>query len=303
LHYVLGSIQEAALEAHHAPGSAVRGRRRAKRARPKPKAKRPAIAKPAPPPLAEPAPGAVVHVLRPFIGPSVAGVGGTWACNLCNVTATGPTRWGPFAKALCHADPRAVHATREVRVHELGRVAGGWACSRCRLAVPSHRRAAAARAKCPVPVVLLLGHDPCALSCRQIQRNFAALALWKAPTVVGPAPPSLVVGPVVAPFRLVWRSHWIVTGGGRTACLLCGRAATARARIGLAASPCAGISEAPSAGLVGPLLAGIFDAALDRAPPAWLARAAALQWRRIAASGGVPVGNLVRNDPAAMPPD
>jgi hypothetical protein len=200
LHYVLGSIQEAALEAHHAPGSAVRGRRRAKRARPKPKAKRPAIAKPVPPPLAEAAPGAVVHVLRPMIGPSVAGVGGTWACNLCNVTATGPTRWGPFAKALCHADPRAVQATREVRVHELGRVAGGWACSRCRLAVPSHRRAAAARAKCPVPVVLLLGHDPCALSCRQIQRNFAALALWKAPTAVGPAPPSLVVGPVVAPF-------------------------------------------------------------------------------------------------------
>jgi hypothetical protein len=92
LHYVLGSIQEAALEAHHAPGSAVRGRRRAKRARPKPKAKRPAIARPVPPPLAEAAPGAVVHVLRPMIGPSVAGVGGTWACNLCNVTATGPTR-------------------------------------------------------------------------------------------------------------------------------------------------------------------------------------------------------------------
>ena len=206
----------------------------------------------------------------------------------------------PFAMLIL---ARCTLRGRSVRLHDLGRVVGGWACSRCRLGVPSHRRAAAARAKCPVPVVLLFGHAPCALSCRQIQRNFAALALWKAPTVVGPAPPSPVVGPLAAPFRLVWRSHWIVAGGGRTACLLCGRAATARARVGLAASPCTGISEVPSAGLVGPLLAGIFDAALDRAPPAWIARAVALQWRRIAAGNGVPVGILVRHDPAAMPPD
>jgi hypothetical protein len=302
LHCVLGSIQEAALDAHHAPGSAVRGRRRAKRARPKPKAKRPAIAKPVPPPLAEAAPGAVVHVLSPMIGPVVAGNSATWTCNLCNDIASGPTRLRPFAKALCHAEPRAALATKEVHLHDLVRVAGGWACARCRLGVPSHRRAAAARAKCPVPVVLV-GHVPCALSCRQIQRNLSALELWRAPTVVAPGPPGPVVGPLAAPFRLVWRSHWIVAGGGRTACLSCGRAATARARVGLAASPCTGVAEVPSAGLVGPLLAGIFDASLDRAPPAWRARAVALRWRRIAASGGGPVGILVRNDPAAMPPD
>jgi hypothetical protein len=102
------------------------------------------------------------------------------------------------------------------------------------------------------------------------------------------------------PFRLVWRSHWIVKGGGRSACLACGRAATARPRISLEASACLGMSEAPSAALTGPLLAGIFDAALDRAPPAWSARAGALQRRSLPTRSFV-VGNLVRFDPAARP--
>ena len=302
LHCVLSSIQEAALEVHHAPGSAVRARRRTKRARPKPQVKRPAIGKPVLPPLAEPGVGAVVHDLCPAFGPVVAGNRATWACNRCTSTATGATRWGPFAKSLCFADPRAIHATREYRVHDLGRVAGGWACLRCRLAVPSGRRAAAIRAKCPVPEVLLFGRDPCPVTRTQLLRNLAAIATWKAQQVILAVVDS-VAAPVPRPFRLVWRSHWIVTGGGRSACLACGRAATAHARIGLEASPCSGISESPSAGLTGPLLAGIFDAALDRAPPAWLARAGALQWRSVPASFFGPVGILVRNDPAAMPPD
>ncbi len=204
---------------------------------------------------------------------------------------------------MCHYDPRAVHTTREELCHDLGRVVGGWACSRCRLAVAPGRRAAAARSKCPVPVFHLFGRDTCQATQAQVLQNPAAISEWKAQQcivaellpVAAPAPPP--------PFRLIWRSHWIVQGGGRSACLACGRAATAHARVGLAASPCTGMSGTPSAGLTGPLLAGIFDAALDVAPPAWEARAVALHWRQVPARVFVPVGNLVREDPAAMPPD
>jgi hypothetical protein len=303
LHSVLSAIQEAALEVHHAPGSAVRARRRTRRARPKPKVKRPAIVKPVLPPLAPPGTGAVVHALCPTAGPVPIGVGATWACHRCAATATGPSRWAAFAKSLCHSDPRAVHATREALCHDLGRVVGGWACTRCRLAVASGRRAAAAKSKCPVPVFRLFGRDTCPVTQAQVLHNLAAISAWKAQQcpAVAPAP---VLAPVPSPMiRLMWRSHWIVQGGGRSACLACGRAATAHARVRLAASPCTGMSMSPSAGLTGPLLAGIFDAALDVAPPAWEARAVALHWRRIPARVFVPVGNLVREDPAAMPPD
>jgi hypothetical protein len=304
LHNVLSAIQEAALEVHHAPGSAVRARKRAKRARPKPKVKRPAIAQPVLPPLAQPGAGAIVHELCPAFGPVSTRVGATWACNRCEATATGATRWSPFAKALCHADPRAVHAIRDTRVHALARVVGGWACLRCRLAVPAARRAAAARTNCPVPEYLLFGRDTCPATRAQILQNLAAIALWKTQQLPIPVAESAApaAAPPAPPVRLVWRSHWIVKGGGRSACLACGRTATARARIGLDASACPGISETPSAALTGPLLAGNFDAALDRAPPAWLARAGALQWRSLPARR-VFVGNLVRSDPAALPPD
>jgi hypothetical protein len=273
--------------------------------------KRPAIAQPVLPPLALPHSGVAVHDVCPAFGPASTRVGATWACHRCAATATGAPRWGPFAKALCHADPRAVHVAREIRVRALARVVGGWACLCCRLAVPAAWRAAADRTNCPVPEYLLFGRESCPATRAQIPHNLSAIALWKAqqlPIAVAVAVPEAVsvVAPeatlAARPFRLVWRSHWIVKGGGRGACLACGRAATARPRISLEASACLGMSEAPSAALTGPLLAGIFDAALDRAPPAWSARAGALQRRSLPARSFV-VGNLVRFDPAALPPD
>jgi hypothetical protein len=200
LHSVLSAIQEAALEVHHAPGSAVRARRRTRRARPKPKVKRPAIAKPVLPPLAPPGAGAVVHDLCPTAGPVPIGVGATWACHRCAATATGPSRWAAFAKSLCHSDPRAVHTTRDALCHDLGRVVGGGACSRCRLAVTPGRRAAAARSKCPVPVFRLFGRDTCQTTQAQVLHNLAAISAWKAQQcvvaepvpVAAPAPPPLI---------------------------------------------------------------------------------------------------------------
>jgi hypothetical protein len=94
-------------------------------------------------------------------------------------------------------------------------------------------------------------------------------------SLIGPA---AVVADIIAerPFVLAWRPHWIVTGAVRSACLNCGIFVPSHARVGLAASPCSGFTGTPSGGMIGPLLAGAFDAALEHAPDAWIARAMAL---------------------------
>jgi hypothetical protein len=281
LHRTMAAIQEAAIAHHHAPEAAVRKRRRPKRKLLRPKRAPPRGPRPDTLGLLQPRGTPLVHALEVAPGPrrpDNVEAGWLFTCTACASSVHGVASAGPFAKARCTSSPLAAHARRETLVHELFRVPRGWACLRCRLAVSSARRASASRARCPVTEYFLVDGSPCLNTRLQIQVNLAAIAAWKA------ARPIVVVAlvgipPLIAPpHGPVWLPHWVLQGPLRTACLQCGRSATARARVSLQSSPCEGLAARPAAGLVAPLLGGAFDLALANKPAAWLARARDLGW-------------------------
>jgi hypothetical protein len=227
----------------------------------------------------------MVHTLEVAPGPRRADVlepGWLVTCSVCAASVHGIARASTFARARCpRSNHFAVHARREYTVHDLVRVQGGWACLRCRLGVSSSRRANAARSKCPVMEYYLIDGAPCLHTRSQEQCNIAALAAWKIERhtqveAIVVAPP-----PIARPALPVWQPHWLLQGGMRSACLRCGRSATARARNSLSSTACLGQASKPAAGLLGPLLGGAFDLALCGKPAAWLELAQSLGWRPI----------------------
>jgi hypothetical protein len=306
VYQVLSTVEETVLARHHAPDHPIAKRRkRAKRFKAF-RPKRRALVRPRPPALAPNGATCGAHSLVFGSGPAPANAAASgnlsWplACSRCNQGVTGTYRWRAFALGRCFADPMAAHHVRSTACHDLVRCVGGWYCARCQLAVPSSRRAAASRARCPVPVVADGTGAPLPLVMAGFRANLAELVAWRvhwaAIAPEEPAAPPLAADAAVPAARsfaaaLVWRPHRIVTarpGGNVTSlCLGCGLWGSRRAPRKLDASPCTALAVSV---LRGPpkaaLLAGAFDMALHVVPAAMRDRAIFLGWAPVATGTG-----------------
>ena len=203
-----------------------------------------------------------------------------WAlhCSRCVRIISGTGRWSAFGRTLCTASPAYLAHSWSEGPHVLARVAGGWACVKCGLAATPARRAAAARALCPVPDLLGPDGRP-VVAARPWVAQYVRLAVsWRTSLRAPPPPPVPLVDPAVLPvLRLQWSNHWVLSGVAGSSCLRCGLSARRRDPRRLQGTPCPGVVLAAAA-LVGPLLAGRFDVALAAALPAWVLKARELGW-------------------------
>ena len=170
--------------------------------------------------------------------------------------------------------------------HLLARVPGGWACARCGMTATPSRRAAAARASCPVPD--LLGHDgqPVLAARPWVAQYVCLAAAWRALLWAPPPPAPCGVPGAPSLLRLQWSHHWVLLSPAGSSCLRCGLSARRRDPRRLQGTPCPGVSSATAA-LSGPLLAGRYDASLAVAPLAWVLRARELGWVPVPANVGL----------------
>jgi hypothetical protein len=205
-------------------------------------------------------------------------------CTQCILTVRESGRWGAFICALCGSRPQAVHASGSNVPHDLCPVTGGWSCLRCRLPVTTGRRAAAAVATCPFPEVVGTDGQPRLAGRVQMQCNADITSTCHTarkfvPTQVAPVVPPPPAQEVFMQ-ALHWVLHWKLTYGSTDVCLACGRKAIQRARIPLGATKCEGICK-PTAALLTPLRAGVFDTARMAAARPWRDRALTLGWKPV----------------------
>jgi hypothetical protein len=311
---VLATIQEAALIAHHAPGTTI-AKRKWKRRRPVLLVPRVAL-RPRPPPLGlvPPAGPTVIHNVAIEYGPLPPSMAGhhvtSWrlGCTNCARTALGSGRWATFARSICGSFPGAVHFVRTSAPHALCPAVHGWVCLRCRLPVASGRRASAVQATCPLPEVLRADGQVCLQARLQLQINRATISAWHlARRVV----PQVVPAPSASPSRLLrWLEHWCMRYGRTEVCLRCGKSAAVNSLTPLRSTSCPGLIDPPSTALTIPLRAGSFDESLSSSPSSWTERATLLGWQAIG-RGGFPPAYLVPSrggahggpEVASMPPD
>jgi hypothetical protein len=311
---VLATIQEAALTAHHAPGSTI-AKRKWKRRRPALLVPRKAP-RPRPPPLALVAPAGptAIHSIAIERGPLSASLFGphviSWriACTNCTRSALGTGRWAAFARSVCGSFPGVVHYVRTSAPHDMCPAVHGWVCLRCRLPVAAGRRASAAQATCPVPEVLRADGQVCLQSRLQLQINRATIIAWHTARRVVP---QVVPAPSAPPSRLLrWLEHWCLRYGRTEVCLRCGKSAAVNSLTPLRSTSCPGLIDPPSTALTIPLRAGSLDEALSSSPCSWTERAILLGWQAIG-RGGFPPAYLVPSrggahggpEVASMPPD
>jgi hypothetical protein len=223
------------------------------------------------------------------------------ACSRCARSVTGSGRWSLFATSCCQADPSAVHLVRAPACHDLTRCTGGWYCTRCRLAVSSSRRAAAARTRCPILTGANGAGVPQPLTMGAYCANLAAVITWRSwwsSPAVGPPAPAVPLAAAAPPrlfaAALVWRPHWVLASrpGSNSnvtcLCLRCGAWGTRRTARALTDRPCpatAPVALLRGAGMAS-LLAGIFGFALYSAPLLTRDRAIFLGWRPVASGTG-----------------
>ena len=165
---------------------------------------------------------------------------------------------------------------------------GGYQCRKCHLPVPAWRVGRAERARCPAWA--LVGPGGVVPGSVQWAAQMAPVGpTWKrvhggrgreAPVqrlpvrrAPGPVPVANTRGAGLQAFR----DHVLVSGGGRTLCLGCGRTQTARVR--LAGRHCPGVGR-PTVALVRALVGRAFDASLLRAGPRARSLAEGLGWVR-----------------------
>jgi hypothetical protein len=311
---VLASIQEAALAAHHAPGTAI-AKRKWKRRRPTLLVPR-AAPRLRPPPLALVAPAGptVIHNLAIEYGPLPASMDArhvtSWRifCTNCPRMALGTGRWAAFAKSICGSFPGAVHFVRSPASHDLCPAVHGWVCLRCRLPVSAGRRASAAQVTCPVPEVLRADGQVCLQARLQLQINRATISAWHSARRVVP---QVVTAPSATPSRLLrWLDHWCLRYGRTEVCLRCGKSAAVNSLTPIRSTSCPGLIDPPPTALTIPLRAGSLDEALSSSPSSWTERATLLGWQAIG-RGALPLAYLVpgrggaHGGPlvASMPPD
>ena len=201
----------------------------------------------------------------------------SWAlqCMRCAKVVTGTSRWTEFAKTVCRAAPLAGQLGRATAAHDMSRLGRGWVCCRCGLTCTAARRAAMARATCPVPDCL--GPDGTViLTARPWMAEAVGLAQrwrdWVRAQPAMPAAPAAPPPPRV--LALAWRPHWVVRSPLKQLCLQCGALPRTRDPRRLQGEPCPG-QQALSAAARLALRSGLFDQALGEAQPEWRERAAA----------------------------
>jgi hypothetical protein len=199
-------------------------------------------------------------------------------CTECGRTARTATKARKLGAALCPGFPDPAAARRAARgPHELQRCPGGWFCRACHLLATPSRRAAASRAKCPLPQYLQAAR-PCLASEHQVRQNWGMIAALYSPKPVPAAAPA--EAPVVEARTLRWRDHQLLMAPSHAACLRCGAVRVARRRAHLMASPCAGhIAGDGPPQLRALLRAGVFDVALQQATREVASLATSLGWR------------------------
>ena len=117
-------------------------------------------------------------------------------------------------------------------LHDLVRRHGGWGCARCGLAVAPKRRAAAARARCPVSDYHMAG-APCPDMALWIGAQLRMLPTWAARARGRQAATPLLAPELAArpaPALAQWRDHVILepnAGRGKVRCLYCAQFADA----------------------------------------------------------------------------
>jgi hypothetical protein len=267
---VLATIQEAALAAHHAPGTSI-AKRKWKRRRPVLLVPR-VVPRPRPPPLAliAPAGPTVIHNITIDCGPLPVSMIGhhvtSWSisCTNCTRMAKGTGRWAAFARSICGTFPGAAHFVRHPAPHDMCPAVLGWVCLRCRLPVAAGRRASAAQVTCPVPEVLRADGQVCLQARLQLQTNLATISAWHSARRVVP---QVVTAPSATPSRLLrWLEHWILRYGRTEVCLRCGKSAAVNSLTPLRSTSCPGLIDPPSTALTIPLRAGSLDEALSSSP-------------------------------------
>ena len=306
---VLARIQEAALEAHHSPGTTI-AKRKWKRRRPTILIRK-IVARPRPPPLPLQLPQGptVIHSVVIDRGPLPETMYGRLSCSTCLRSVRGTGRWAAFARSICGHFPGAVHFTRQTALHDLWPAARGWVCLRCRLPVAPGRRASAALASCPLPEVLRSDGQPCLQARLHLQVNVATIADWHSARRLVP---QVVIAPNVPPPlpSLRWLDHWKMRYGRTDVCLQCGKSSAVTSVIPLDSTSCPGPVDPPPSSLTAPLRAGSFDLALSTSPRSWTERAHLLGWQAVGrgalapaylvpSRGGAHGGPVV----ASMPPD
>jgi hypothetical protein len=285
LQAVVSSVQLAAISANRSVRHVARRVHKPLWRRPK-RRKAKAPAKPQLP-LLQAAPGPPVCCqLAPLPGPVRQGRGIGVRCIGCGRTARTQAKARQLGAALCpgYQDPAA--ARRAARgTHELQRCQGGWHCTACHLLATPSRRAAAERARCPMPQFWNAARL-CAASVQQVRKNWGVCAAYFSPKPI-PAEVSVPAAQQVAVPPLRWRDHQVLSAPSHAACLRCGAVRVARRRAHLLASPCAGLVGASATAQLRTLLrAGVFDQALQHAAPEVAARATSMGWQAVGSERG-----------------
>jgi hypothetical protein len=224
--------------------------------------------------------------LAPLPGPVRQGRCLGVRCLGCGRTARTQAKARKLGAALCPGFQDPAAARRAARgTHELQRCRGGWHCVACHLLATPSRRAAAARARCPMPQFWQAARL-CVASEQQVRRNWAICAALFSPKPA-PSVAPVVEAPEVAASPLRWRDHQVLTAPSHTACLRCGAVRVTRRRAHLLASSCASqVKAQDTAQLRTMLRAGVFDQALQQATPEVAALATSMGWQAVGCERG-----------------
>jgi len=173
-------------------------------------------------------------------------------------------------------------------VHDLPRGQTGWYCRRCPLLATPARRAAAAKAKRPVPKCVEGDPEHAEWIHAWGRHQMLQRESWRS-AITGKARPKVKRLQIEAmrtgadhggaATGMRWRSHLVVKRAvGADACLRCGETATVRDARRLLATPCSREVGCLPPRVRAPLLGGAFDAYVFSAPPQIRDRALAHGW-------------------------
>lgn len=205
--------------------------------------------------MAQPAPTLVHHLAfeeGPVRVPSRSTLGLKAFCTICEGKVTGTARWMAYAAKACPGRVPRVPVVLRHEPHALERIPAGWRCVRCDQRVRPAAKAAVARKRCPVPLVLSGGQPRPMDSAYLGQVRLAAQARlqWARRASVEVVAPPPVARAGWGPLRR-WAKHWVVAldrhAMPRKLCLACGELRIQDSHF--ARTPCPGICPWPRASI------------------------------------------------------
>jgi len=235
-------------------------------------------------------------------------------CTACGQAARKLCQWEALARSPCTAGGGQTAGRMVAGVHDLVRGPAGWYCKRCHLVASPARRAAAARAKCPILACVDADPEHAGWVYAWGRHQLLQREVWRAaitgrprpktkrlqeeaasgPGGLGSGPPPPVLEPAAG---MRWRAHALARRrAGADACLRCGATATTRDAARLQATPCALAVRTLPARVRAPLLGGAFDEYLATARPQVRDLAMSHGW--VPADGAAPAATPVCEGPA-----